>query len=236
MRRGIFISVRTGSKRLPNKSILKIKDKFTIEYAINSVKKSNYADKIVLCTTKNSQDNILCDIAKKCDIDFYRGNEHNKFKRWYWASVEFDIDEIVTADGDDLFYDHRLSDMCFEQMKDYDLVDGQGLYNDVYGFKSKTIENILNLTRNDIVEPHDIVSFLENKDFKIHRLKNNYPIFEKTDVRMTLDYEEDFNFFKTIIDNIDDNYVFEDILDYIDNNKIVKEINYFREKDWKNNQ
>ena len=53
---------------------------------------------------------------------------------------------------------------------------------------------------------------------------------------MTLDYEEDFNFFKTIIDNIDDNYVFEDILDYIDNNKIVKEINYFREKDWKNNQ
>ena len=137
---------------------------------------------------------------------------------------------------DDLFYDHRLSDMCFEQMKDYDLVDGQGLYNDVYGFKSKTIENILNLTRNDIVEPHDIVSFLENKDFKIHRLKNNYPIFEKTNVRMTLDYEEDFNFFKTIIDNIDDNYVFEDILDYIDNNKIVKEINYFREKDWKNNQ
>ena len=126
--------------------------------------------------------------------------------------------------------------MCFEQMKDYDLVDGQGLYNDVYGFKSKTIENILNLTRNDIVEPHDIVSFLGNKDFKIHRLKNNYPIFEKTNVRMTLDYEEDFNFFKTIIDNIDDNYVFEDILDYIDNNKIVKEINYFREKDWKNNQ
>ena len=32
MRRGIFISVRTGSERLPNKSILKIKDKFTIEF------------------------------------------------------------------------------------------------------------------------------------------------------------------------------------------------------------
>ena len=47
MRRGIFISVRTGSERLPNKSILKIKDKFTIEYVIDSVKKSNYADKIM---------------------------------------------------------------------------------------------------------------------------------------------------------------------------------------------
>ena len=236
MRRGIFISVRTGSERLPNKSILKIKDKFTIEYVIDSVKKSNYADKIILCTTKNSQDDILCDIAKKCDIDFYRGDEHNKFKRWYWASVEFDVDEIVTADGDDLFYDHRLSDMCFEQIKDNDLVDGQGLYNDVYGFKSKTIENVINISRGDVVEPHEIVSFLQDKNFKIHKLKNKFDIFEKKNIRMTLDYEEDFQFFKTIIENLQEDYTFEDILNYIDNNKSIKDINYFREVDWKNNQ
>ena len=117
MRRGIFISVRTGSERLPNKSILKIKDKFTIEYVINSVKKSKYADKIILCTTKNSQDDILCDIAKQNNIEFYRGDEHNKFRRWYWAAMEFDINEFVTADGDDLFYDYRLSDMCFKKLK-----------------------------------------------------------------------------------------------------------------------
>jgi len=236
MRRGIFISVRTGSERLPNKSILKIKDKFTIEYVIDSVKKSNYADKIILCTTKNSQDDILCDIAKKRDIDFYRGDEHNKFKRWYWASVEFDIDEIVTADGDDLFYDHRLSDMCFEQIEDNDLVDGQGLYNDVYGFKSKTIENIINISRGDVVEPHEIVSFLQDKNFKIHKLKNKFDVFEKKNVRMTLDYEEDFQFFKIIIENLQEDYTFEDILNYIDNNKSIKDINYFREVDWKNNQ
>ena len=236
MRRGIFISVRTGSERLPNKSILKIKDKFTIEYVIDSVKKSNYADKIILCTTKNSQDDILCDIAKKCDIDLYRGDEHNKFKRWYWASVEFDIDEIVTADGDDLFYDHRLSDMCFEQIEDNDLVDGQGLYNDVYGFKSKTIENVINISRGDVVEPHEIVSFLQDKNFKIHKLKNKFDVFEKKNIRMTLDYEEDFQFFKTIIENLQEDYTFEDILNYIDNNKSIKDINYFREVDWKNNQ
>ena len=206
MRRGIFISVRTGSERLPNKSILKIKDKFTIEYVIDSVKKSNYADKIILCTTKNSQDDILCDIAKKCDIDFYRGDEHNKFKRWYWASVEFDIDEIVTADGD------------------------------VYGFKSKTIENVINISRGDVVEPHEIVSFLQDKNFKIHKLKNKFDVFEKKNIRMTLDYEEDFQFFKTIIENLQEDYTFEDILNYIDNNKSIKDINYFREVDWKNNQ
>ena len=151
-------------------------------------------------------------------------------------SVEFDIDEIVTADGDDLFYDHRLSDMCFEQIEDNDLVDGQGLYNDVYGFKSKTIENIINISRGDVVEPHEIVSFLQDKNFKIHKLKNKFDVFEKKNIRMTLDYEEDFQFFKTIIENLQEDYTFEDILNYIDNNKSIKDINYFREVDWKNNQ
>ena len=41
MLKAIFISVRTGSTRLPNKSILKIKNKHTIEYVIDSVKKMN---------------------------------------------------------------------------------------------------------------------------------------------------------------------------------------------------
>ena len=53
---------------------------------------------------------------------------------------------------------------------------------------------------------------------------------------MTLDYEEDFQFFKTIIENLQEDYTFEDILNYIDNNKSIKDINYFREVDWKNNQ
>ena len=78
--KSIFISVRTGSTRLPNKSILKIRDKFTIEYVIDSVKKSKYTDKIILCTTELKEDKILCEIAKNNNIDFYCGDELNKFK------------------------------------------------------------------------------------------------------------------------------------------------------------
>ena len=107
---------------------------------------------------------------------------------------------------------------------------------DVYGFKSKTIENVINISRGDVVEPHEIVSFLQDKNFKIHKLKNKFDVFEKKNVRMTLDYEEDFQFFKIIIENLQEDYTFEDILNYIDNNKSIKDINYFREVDWKNNQ
>ena len=95
---------------------------------INSVKKSKFADEIILCTTDLKQDEILCAIARKNKISFFQGDEHNKSKRRYEACKKFNIDFFVTADGDDLFYDVGLSDLCFEQIKDNDF-----LHNNYYG-------------------------------------------------------------------------------------------------------
>ena len=179
---GIFITVRTGSTRLPNKSILKIKDKYTIEYVINSVKKSKYADKVILCTTRNSEDDILCEIAEKNKIEFYRGSELNKFKRWVGAAEKFNIDFFVTADGDDLFYDVGLSDLCFEQIEDGDFIDGQGLYNDVYGMKTFTLKTILSILDCKNIEPYDIFDFLKTTNLKVKKLENVPKIYKKNNI------------------------------------------------------
>ena len=53
---------------------------------------------------------------------------------------------------------------------------------------------------------------------------------------MTLDYQEDFEFFKNVIENLDEEFTFKDILNYLIINESVVDINYFRETDWKNNQ
>ena len=232
----IFITVRTGSSRLPNKSILKIRDKFTIEYVIDSVKKSKYADKIILCTTDLEQDKVLCEIAKNNNIDFYCGDELNKFKRWLGACEEFGIDFFVTADGDDLFYDVGLSDLCFKQIDNGDFIDGQGLYNDVYGMKTFTLKTILSILDGKNIEPYEIVKFLKNTNLKIKKLTDVPDIYKKRNIRMTLDYEEDFKFFSKVIENIKLDFSIKNVLNYIDNNPDVKYINYYRELDWKKNQ
>mgnify|MGYP003116156732 FL=1 len=236
MVKAIFISVRTGSTRLPNKSILKIKNKHTIEYVIDSVKKSKYADKIVLCTTKNTEDVVLCSIAKANGIEYYCGDEHDKLKRWYSAAKKFDVEFFVTVDGDDLFYDSQLSDMCFEQAENGDVIDGQGLYNDTYGYKTTTIKTILDLAKNKVIEPHEVTTYIIDTELKVSELENVPDIFKKKNIRMTLDYQEDFNFFKVIIENINNNFTLNDVLSYIKDNKSVIDINYFRENDWKQNQ
>ena len=142
---------------------------------------------------------------------------------------------FVTADGDDLFYDARLADLCLEQINDNDFIDGQGLYNDVYGMKSNTVRYIIETYKRNI-EPHEITKVLKNTELKVKKLKNINKLYEKKNIRMTLDYEEDFDFFKTIIENLNDDFTLKDILSYINDNKSVIDINYFRENDWKVNQ
>jgi len=234
--KAIFITVRTGSTRLPNKSILKIKDKFTIEYVIDNVKKSKYADMVVLCTTELKEDKILCSIAEKNGINFYCGSELNKFERWQEACERFDIDFFVTADGDDLFYDAGLADLCFEQIKDNDFIDGQGLYNDVYGMKSSILKTILDIPTETNVEPHEIVEFLKNTKLRVKKLIDVPDIYKKKNIRMTLDYEDDFKFFSTVIENLKLDFSIKNVLNYIDDNPHIRDINYGREIDWKNNQ
>jgi len=235
MVKAIFISVRTGSSRLPNKSMLKIKNKHTIEYVIDAVKKSQHADEIVLCTTENAEDVILGAVAEVNRIKFCYGNENNKLKRWYEAARKFNIDYFVTVDGDDLFYDARLADLCFQQIGDSDMINGQGLYNDTYGIKTKTLESMLHILEDKVIEPHEMVKLFQNK-FDIKTPTNIPEILQKQNIRMTLDYEEDFNFFENVINNVKDNFVLDDILLYLKENKSVVDINYFREDDWKKNQ
>ena len=50
MNRAIFITVRSGSTRLPNKSQKEILGSPTIEHLIKRVKRSKLADIIILCT------------------------------------------------------------------------------------------------------------------------------------------------------------------------------------------
>ena len=111
----IFISVRTGSSRFPQKAIKKINGKATIEHLIERLKKSKYAEKVILCTTELQEDNILCDIAQENNIEFFRGSSPDKLSRWLGATEKYNVDFFVNVDGDDILFDAGLVDICFEQ-------------------------------------------------------------------------------------------------------------------------
>jgi len=237
--KAIFITVRTGSTRLPNKSILKIKDKYTIEYVIDSVKKSKYTDKIVLCTTTLDGDNILCDIATKNGIEYFRGSVTDKLERWRGTCDKYGIDFFVTADGDDLLCEPELIDLAFEQYErtNTDFIQGKDIIcgSFTYGIKSEALKKVCEIKDTDDTEMM-WVYFTDTGLFNVQNLENVPKEYMRTDIRMTLDYEDDFKFFKNIFENLAVDFNLKDVLYYIDKNPNVKNINYYLEDKWSKNQ
>ena len=235
----IFLSVRTGSTRLPKKALYEIKGKTTIEYLIDRLKKSKYAEKVIVCTTELKEDDILCDIAERNDIDYFRGSSPDKLMRWLGATERYGVDFFVNVDGDDIFFDAELADICFEQRKDVDFIDGQGQYNDVYGVSSHALSMVCESKQSnetEFIKPffYDIKEYIN-----IQKIVNVPDKYKKRKMRLTLDYEEDFEFFKNVIEHFLDNskeMEFENVVKYIEENPEVSNINWHREQDWKENQ
>ena len=234
----IFISVRNSSTRLPNKAILDLCGKPTIQHLIESMMNSRSADKIILCTSDRKEDDVLCNIASGCGIEYFRGSLDDKLVRWRDACKEYGIDFFVNVDGDDLFFDVDLADIVIDQYKNNpcDFIDGHGLYNDVYGIKATALNKVCEIKDSDSTE-YIRLYFTETGIFQTRKIKDVPIKYIKGDIRMTLDYPEDFEFFKKVIEGVSlEPLTFDNILKFIYNYPETSCINFFLEEDWKINQ
>ncbi len=236
----ILITVRTGSTRLPKKALIEINGKTTIEHLIDRVKRSKLADDIILCTTNLHEDDILCRIAVKNGIKYYRGSIDDKLDRWSGACKEYNIDFFVTADGDDLFCEPELIDMAFEQYKtsNADFIRAPGIICGAFthGIKTSALEKVCEIKDTKNTEMH-WVYFEETGLFNVYDLQNIPTEYIRNGIRMTLDYEDDLKFFTNIIDHFGEKkFGLSEIIYYINNNTSVAKINAHLEEQWSANQ
>ena len=154
----LIIQARTGSVRFPKKVLTKINGITLIEQIINRVKKAKKIDKIVLATTKKKEDEILCKIAKKNEISFFRGSENNLVDRYYKAAVHFNANLILRLPADN----------PIPEPKEYDRLIR-------YHFKSKNdfSSNICNFKNNGYPDGIGVEIFNFNALKKIWLLQKN---------------------------------------------------------------
>lgn len=233
----IFITVRTGSKRLPEKALLKVGDKRTIELVIDRAKKSKKAEIIVLCTTRLSADNVLCDIALENGIKFFRGSTEDKLMRWKKAAAKYDVDFFVTFDGDDLLCAPELADLAFEQ---YERTGAHfieapnvpcGAFT--YGISVWALNRVCAMKGTTDTEM--MVPYFKTGLFKTEELQNVPIVLQRPEIRMTLDYEDDLKFFRNVYDHFI-NFRLQDVIEYLDANPEVPRINAYLQQVYLDNQ
>lgn len=242
MHKAIFITVRTGSSRLPQKALIDINGKTAIEHLIDRVKRSKKADIVVLCTTLLPEDDILCKIAEKNHIFFYRGSDIDKLERWLGAVKKYDVEFFVTSDGDDLFCEPELIDMAFQQYEadNPDFIESKDLIcgSFTYGIKSTALERACQIKGTDDTEMM-WVYFTDTGLFKTEILKNVPEVFLRPEIRMTLDYEDDLRFFKEIIESLSDknpDFNLRDIVAFLDKHPEIIKINQYLQERFLANQ
>jgi len=238
----IFITVRTGSSRLPKKALREIGNCTTIEFLIDRLKLSSYADNIVLCTTTLDEDDILIEIAKKKGIKSFRGSQNDKLERWHGAAKKFGTEFFVTADGDDTFCEPVLIDSAFKQYErnESSFIEAEGIICGAFtnGISTKALEKVCSIKGSEETEmiwPY----FKETNLFNVEQLEGVENTYFRDDLRLTLDYKEDLEFMKSLYDRRNPSNSYLSILEIV---TIIEEcpellkINFFRHKEWAENQ
>lgn len=238
----IFITVRTGSTRLPKKALLTINGIAVIEHLIRRLKRTRLAEGIVLCTTELPEDDVLCDIAVKNNIYYFRGSLTDKLMRWKGACDAHMVDFFVTADGDDIFCEPELIDLAFEQYvkTKADFIEGKNIPCGAftYGIKTTALNKVCEIKDSEDTEMM-WVYFTQTGLFRTETLENIPVVFKRPEIRMTLDYPDDFTFFKTVIEALEEEkkgLTLREILAYCDRNPQVIKINQHLQEQFLENQ
>jgi spore coat polysaccharide biosynthesis protein SpsF len=235
MKIGFLITARMKSTRLPKKLTLKIKNREVIAWMIDRLKQCNILNEIIIATSTNPEDNTLCEIAKREDVKCYKGSEDDVLERLYQAAKAYHLDYIINITADCPLVGYEFTDEIVKLYKetDADLITAfdlpHGFYS--YGIKIDAIKRILKIKNDNDTEVWGRY-FTDTGLFKVVDLEVPKEL-QRKNYRLTLDYQEDFDFLKAVFNGLgDDAYKksSKEIIEFLDKYPDIVKINEHCEK------
>ena len=242
MKTAFLITARLKSTRLAKKIILEVMGKPLIVHMINRIKFAQKINRIVICTSTNTQDDLLEEIAQKENIDCFRGSEEDVLQRLLDSSKKFNLNYFANITADVPMIDPFSVDYAIEEYNrtDADLVlPPDHNLGGCMIVKVSSLEKVCKVKKETNTECW--VKFFEyQKQFKIHILSNKKVKTNKF-IKTSLDYFEDYVFINRIFNELDKpNQVFtaEDIINLVKAKPDLAKINSNSShlKRWHNHQ
>jgi len=203
-----IIQARIGSKRLPRKILKKIGNRTIFEWIYYRLMFCNKLDQIVLSTSDSIENKVLIDIAQKHGLKHYAGSEIDLVDRMYKTAKKFNASAIVRITGDCPLVDPFIVDSLIlkylsKQPIDYasnsfppTFPDGM----DVEIISFKTLERLFNEVKDPLYREWITITIMKNPEkFKIFNMTQNT---DMSNFRLTVDYSEDFELIKKIINSM----------------------------------
>lgn len=228
----IFIQARTGSSRLPRKVILPFcQNQSIIEILITRLLEVCQVP-VVLLTTTSPGDDFLVDLVTPFPVKIFRGPEENVLKRFILASEELGVQHIVRVCADNPFLHagsiNKLIEVFNAGGSDYTsycfvgnkpaITTHFGLFAEIT--KAECLKNIAERTNEKLYQEH-VTNYLYTHPelFKINFIPAPEIIYERNDIRLTLDTPQDFELQQKIYAELmsqNHNFDIAEIVHYLD--------------------
>jgi len=233
------IEARMGSTRLPGKMMKELYDgRSTLEVMVERVRKATVPDEVVVATSTESGDDMIAEEAEELGVACYRGSETDVLGRVLEAAKVHDSDVICETTGDCPLHDPAIIDqVCasFLDSPDADYVSSiltrrwpNGF--DVEVFETETLQRVADATMDESHREHVTTYIRENPDGGEFTTFNVSPPPRLDDPtkRVTLDYPEDLELIRAVLDRLygeDGEFDAYDVVSLLDENPDIRALN-----------
>jgi spore coat polysaccharide biosynthesis protein SpsF len=232
------IQSRMDSTRLPGKVMMPLAGKPLLYRMYERVAASELIGKIIIAATEEEKDIPIIQLCKENKIDYYRGHSTDLLDRHYQAAKFFDADVVVKIPSDCPLIDPNIIDKVIKYYIDnhhnYDFVsnlhppsypDG----NDVEIMTMQTLEDAWKNAKLPLEREHTTPYFWENPEkFRIGNIVWETGLDFSMTHRFTIDYQEDYDFIKTVYDELYSEskiFVLDDIINLLTGTPDIRKLN-----------
>lgn len=237
-----IVQARTGSTRLPGKTLMPILDKSLLFRQIERMRAAETLDEILVAATTDPGDNPIEEICENENISLFRGHPTDLLDRHYKAAIEFGAEVVLKIPSDCPLIDPAVIDRVANYYRKN---------ADIYDFVSN-LHPPSYPDGNDVeIMPFDVLEIAYKRADKDYEREHTTPYIwdepgrfrvgnvlweraEKENIdmsmshRFTVDYREDFDFVNAVYKELYPKkkiFSLDDVLDLLDRKPEIYAIN-----------
>ena len=227
-----IIQARMGSSRLPGKVLMPLGKTTVLQFLLDRLDKASSLDEIIIATTTLEEDDAIANTFRDSKYSVYRGSEEDVLERYVEAALACKADIVVRITGDCPFVDPQLVDDCVTRLISENLHYVSNCNNvanplpdgfDVEAFTFESLQTVQKISIISSYKEHVTFGFFKTGLFLTGSLEYEHSFPE---LRVTLDYEEDFLLITQLTEAMDSNqWDWFRISEYLASNKKISGIN-----------
>lgn len=208
MKIGALIPIRLASERLPGKALLPICGRPVVHHLLDRVVAAQHIRSprdVVVTTTEDPSDDPLVAAVEAYGCSAFRGARDDIIKRFHDAIAQFGFDAVIQVDGDDPLTETRFMDRTMKRLlgdPSLGIVWSEGLPLGVNckSFTAAAMRKVFAHYQSGLNDTGFIYFFTKSGLVKTAIEHADDPADRGPNLRLTLDYPEDFDVFRRVIE------------------------------------